>query len=244
MNETLIDAIELNNHEEVLYCLRNGADVNKAICCFNDRDGTRSFFYPLIHATARNNCDIVQTLLNAGANIHIRRENGDTPILVACIENNMEMIGILLNAGADVNDINLDGYNTLNTTTQCGCSQQTVHIARILLKLGVDVNHASDDGCTALHEVCFPETESEKAISLELMRMLLDNGANINAQDEHGDTALIQCAREGFTDGVKLLLEYKADMSLTDKEGKTALDHAKENGFADIENRLFFNVDF
>ena len=46
--------------------------------------------------------------------------------------------------------------------------------------------------------------------NVAMVRQLLDQGANINARDKHGDTALMAAAFEGHADVVKLLLEKGA----------------------------------
>lgn len=58
------------------------------------------------------------------------------------------------------------------------------------------------------------------------MRVLLLHGADVDALDEHGQTALMIAAQHGEFECVRLLLEAGADRALKDKRGKTALDHA------------------
>lgn len=57
-------------------------------------------------------------------------------------------------------------------------------------------------------------------------KLLIDHGANINAQDERGWTALHFAARCGHKQLAKLLLNDKADHRLCDTDGSTALDVA------------------
>ena len=57
----------------------------------------------------------------------------------------------------------------------------------------------------------------------EIVKSLLEAGANPNAEDKDGDTALIEAAKKCKTEVVKLLLEAGADIEAKDKEGKTAL---------------------
>jgi ankyrin repeat protein len=70
--------------------------------------------------------------------------------------------------------------------------------------------------------------ENEKLIKaakegrLEEVTRLLDRGADINAKDKDGDTAIIGAAFWGHLDVVTLLLEKGADINAKNKDGETA----------------------
>ena len=57
-----------------------------------------------------------------------------------------------------------------------------------------------------------------------LVKMLLDAGAEINAQTNDGETALMTAARWYNRKTIQLLIENGADVDIKDNEGKTALD--------------------
>ena len=58
-------------------------------------------------------------------------------------------------------------------------------------------------------------------------------GADVNAKDEHGGTALISAAGGGHTEMVKILIDKRADMNVMEKYGNTALICAAKNGRTD-----------
>jgi ankyrin repeat protein len=69
------------------------------------------------------------------------------------------------------------------------------------------------------------------------VRLLLEKGAEVNAQAENGLTPLMVAAIAGRKDTVKLLLEHGADAGARDQEGKKALDLAKPDD--ELMNLLF-----
>ena len=58
-------------------------------------------------------------------------------------------------------------------------------------------------------------------------KYLLERGADINAQDGDGRTALIVAVIGGHDDTVKLLLHWRADVNVIDAAGRTALAEAR-----------------
>jgi ankyrin repeat protein len=59
---------------------------------------------------------------------------------------------------------------------------------------------------------------------------MLDAGADIDARDEHGQTALMNAARDGHTDMVRLLVSRGADLNHTAKYNLSAIMLAVING--------------
>ncbi|VEN64744.1 unnamed protein product [Callosobruchus maculatus] len=93
------------------------------------------------------------------------------------------------------------------------------------LKRGdVDQRHT---GYTALHYAA-------RNGQLDVCKLLIENGANINAVTNGGVTALSRAASTGNKDIVEYLLSKDADPFVKDSDGKTALHKAAENGHAHI----------
>ena len=66
------------------------------------------------------------------------------------------------------------------------------------------------------------------------VKALLDKGADVNAKDKYGDTALMGAAEAGNTDVVRVLLDKGADVNAKSKDGVTALMYAKEKNHTKI----------
>lgn len=64
----------------------------------------------------------------------------------------------------------------------------------------------------------------------DVAKFLLQNGADIDAQNAKGETALIFGAKGGSEAYVELFLVYGANQSIMDNEGKTAEEYAIDSG--------------
>ena len=68
----------------------------------------------------------------------------------------------------------------------------------------------------------------------DMVKLLLEAGADVEARDEFGDTALHEAAKRGHAAVVKLLLEAGADMEARDESGDTALHEAVSDSWVRI----------
>lgn len=71
-----------------------------------------------------------------------------------------------------------------------------------------------------------------------MVKLLLAKGANLEAMDKIGNTALTKAVTDGNTDMVKLLLENRAITGARDKSGETPLISAVDQGKSDIAKML------
>lgn len=72
----------------------------------------------------------------------------------------------------------------------------------------------------------------------DVMRVLLENGSDINARDPWGRTALMIVAKAGDEDAFRLLLDWEADIHARDDRGFTALMYAAWQGHIEIVRAL------
>eukprot|EP00088_Acartia_fossae_P045502 TRINITY_DN4901_c1_g2_i2.p1 TRINITY_DN4901_c1_g2~~TRINITY_DN4901_c1_g2_i2.p1 ORF type:complete len:139 (+),score=13.47 TRINITY_DN4901_c1_g2_i2:245-661(+) len=64
---------------------------------------------------------------------------------------------------------------------------------------------------------------------IEVVKYLIDHGANVNKQARNGRTPLHWSAMKGHVDILEYLLDHRADVSIKDDEGCTALALARLN---------------
>jgi hypothetical protein len=102
------------------------------------------------------------------------------------------------------------------TPLMMACLRGQADVARKLIARGADVNKT---GWTPLH---YAATKGH----VEIIRMLLDESAYIDAESPNGTTPLMMAAMYGTPDAVKLLIDEGADPTLKNQLGLTALDFA------------------
>ncbi|HEY9231514.1 MAG TPA: ankyrin repeat domain-containing protein [Blastocatellia bacterium] len=121
----------------------------------------------LMYAAKEGHADIVQELLNAGAKLDAKDNDGDTALMYAAIDGRVDVVRALFNAGANVNAVNNRGDTPLLAAALRGRTE----VVRLLLVAGdADVNAKNQKGQTALS---LAEAEGHR----EIVRLLKDAGA-------------------------------------------------------------------
>jgi len=153
--------------------------------------------------------EIVEFLLEHGADPNIRDKYGSTPLLYAAMFGNSKVVEVLLEHGADPNIRNKNGFTPLHYAAAFDYPK----IVETLHKEGL-----SDDDITPLKaaaEFNYPE----------VVKLLLEHGANPNIQDyKYGWTPLHFAVSLCHVDVARVLLDHGADPTIRDNEGRTPLD--------------------
>jgi uncharacterized protein len=98
---------------------------------------------------------------------------------------------------------------------------------------GANANITDRSGKYALYIAATHDNENKKMI-----RLLLEEGADIDAQDYTGQTALMGACEWGRDRSIEILLDYSPDVDLQDKKGWTALMYAVEQGYPPIVDMI------
>ena len=123
-----------------------------------------------------------------------------------------------------------DGVNLGDTGLHQGTIYGHDNVVRIFLEKGIDVN-IRDGACTKSTALMNAAVWDK----ISCLNILLENGADPDLKDGyHGWTALMNAARNNYSDIVGELLKWKADDMLRNNQGQTVLQLAEENGIQDV----------
>lgn len=182
------------------------------------------------HAVANDDDRRVKSLLMRGLDPNlIEAERNDTGLILALRENAMKVFAVLLNAdGIDIEAKSRNGDNAL----MIACYKGNKPAVEALLRKGAEVNRP---GWTALHYAAAIGNN-------EIVQLLLDKSAYIDAESPNKTTPIMMAAREGHIYTVKLLLDEGADAALKNELGMTAIDFARNHGYQDIVEGLTYRL--
>lgn len=170
-------------------------------------------------------------LLAAGANPNARDPKSGRTLLMH--SDNAAMAQLLLAHGADPTLADHQGATALHYVV---CSPEALKIIPHLLAKGADVNARatgwSQETPFMMAQKLFFNHKSVQGA--KVMRLLAQNGADINAADENGYTVLISAVVNDKPELVRLMIELGADINQAAKDGLTAMHWALELGFVDI----------
>ncbi|XP_073329538.1 uncharacterized protein ankrd50l isoform X2 [Pagrus major] len=214
--------------EVVSLLLERGADPG-----YRDQDGMT----PLLLAAYEGNHDIVELLLEAGADVNetaspdgnVSAAAAVSPLLAAAAMGHMKTVSRLLYWGAAVDAIDCEGRTALCLAAARG----SVEVVRALLDRGLDENHKDDLGWTPLHAAACEGHRSVCAALTEQGSM-----ARIGEMDIEGRTPLILAAQEGHWSTVRLLLEKRSPIDHRAYNGHSALSAALLEGHAEVAELL------
>jgi ankyrin repeat protein len=172
----------------------------------------------------------LKILADKGANPN-RLSNGISPLSRAVDKENLASAAMLVRLGANPSTPNKDGIIPL---------YQAVKLNHAVLA-GVLLHRSEQAGEDANWHTPVGETLINMAVASEntdLLRVLAEKGANVNAIDYLENTPLHLAAERGMTDAVDILLAHGAYVDAINIMGSTPIMAAAQRGHTDIANTL------
>jgi ankyrin repeat protein len=179
-------------------------------------------------AVAASDALAVNGFLAGGMDVNAKDQNDDTALTVSADRGDLPMVNVLLNGGADINAKGRNNWTAFLLALQSDRNE----VSDVLLtqpKLELEVQTPA--GMTALMLAVWHKRP-------DVVRKLLQRGANPNHQDHDGDVALHGAAWFGQTTILGLLLDAKADPNVKNKLGGTPLMWAASYGQDEIVRML------
>ncbi len=228
----LVWAVQENHADAAQVLIAHGAEVNARTSPLErakDRFGLEGVltilphgsWTPLMYAARQGSTDAARVLIESGAELNVTDPDSTTALMIAIINGHYDTAELLAEKGADPNITDTTGTAAL-------------YAAVDMNTLGEVYGHPA-------------RPNSSKATALDLMKVLLEHGADPNArlksttlQRAHtpgefllgeGTTPLMRAAKNGDTPTLRLLLSHGADFNARQKNGTTALMFASGQGY-------------
>jgi ankyrin repeat protein len=251
---TLVDAVKAGNRDAVRALLKQSP--GRTVVNAPEVDGTTSLHW----AVRADDQEMVQLLLQAGANAKAANRYGVIPLTLAAVNGSAAMIETLVKAGADVNAALPEGETVLMTAARTG----NLDALQALIAHGASVQ---------AKEQRFGETALIWAVAQNhapAIKTLVEAGAEVNGRSAPTSypklvgplqrltpgqcaggqglqvnclptgqwTPLMYAARQGAVEATRALMGVGADPDLTDPDGTTALVLAILNAHYDVASLL------
>ena len=186
----LLAAAEAGDADRVSRALEAGADLEQ-----RDARGRTA----LLVAASLDHVEVAEVLVAAGASADAADDERYTPWLVTGVTGSVAMLEALLPANPDLTRRNRYGGVAIIPASERG----HVDYVRRVARTGIDVNHVNDLGWTALLEAVILGDGGPR--HQEIIRILLDAGADRSLADNDGVTALEHARARGYTEIAALL---------------------------------------
>lgn len=218
LNQNEADFFSINNNGENAFDLvfDRGVEYTENIVTSelvdlrNSRENT-----PLFYAIDRGSPDIVQVLLDKGADINASNVNGETPLHQAITTDNIVISNMLISRGSNIEAKDKQDNTPLHHCVFWNASET----ARLLVDNGALIDSKNRSGRTPLHEAVLSEDRG-------IVTFFIRKGSNLNSRDNNGQTPLYYAVKNNQFDILSTLIDAGADVSLRDRQGNTILHAA------------------
>lgn len=223
--------LELCKHgtaQEINNAINDGANIYAS----DENNNT-----PLMTAAEFNTPDSIKTLINAGAMITHHNKEKYNALMKAAEFNNLDAVKMLIQD--NINESNIYG----DTALILAAGKNSPEVVIYLIKAGSNIDSQNDNLYKAVDmAINNPRMKDSKILDylltrelmkagnqdIESLKKYIESGANINAQDEKGNTPLMFAAMRRQKELFNFLRESGADMNIKNNAGFDAHDFARK----------------
>ncbi|MCS4159265.1 ankyrin repeat protein [Salinibacter ruber] len=185
-------------------------------------------------AVFRGDRSSVDALLSAGADPN-GSDSQRSPLAIASLLGHAEIVNSLLSAGANHRGGGITNDESAPVTADLPLKTALVEgqteVVERLLKAGSDPNVVFTSGEVSLPAIVQAAGYGDR----DILAALIEAGADVNATNDEGVTALIEASAEGHMEIVQMLLNHNADPTLkTNEEGVGPIEAANRNNNPEI----------
>jgi len=215
--------------------LNQYANEKQELMNAKDEDG----FGPLHCACFTKTKGIAELLIKNGADVHATSNEMATPLHISCYEGNQDVAETLIKNGANVNAKSSEELTPLHIA----CLMGHKNLVKLFIENGADIHALDENGNTPLHfasiggripDEDFDDEEFKEDFKAainpggykEIVTLLLENNAYINAQNIYGNTALHIASLTQDQEMIGLLIPAGASINIQNNDGDTPLDLA------------------
>ena len=236
LNEQLFNAVVQGNIGQIEELIVAGAEVNavdegeKAFSRLSALSNTRErgvveaaniqqLRLTPLHYAVLSGREMVELLIEKGANINMVSEDGPTLLhYAAAFSDKREVVELLIKEGANVDAVDDNGNTPLFSAALSGKRE----MVELLIEKRANVDAVNKVKNTPLHAAALSGKR-------EVVEFLIEKGANINAVNESKNTPLHAATLSGKREVVELLIGEGAHIDAIDDNGYTPLSWAAEH---------------
>ena len=188
-------------------------------------------FAPLQAALYKRHFGVANLLYGHGAVVEVRGLGEETPLHRACQLECVDVMQWLLDHGADPNARNSYGIIPLFY------AKWHLEAVQVLIEHNADINSQNDAGETTLNRI-FIHPAGLKENRADIVRRLLEQGADPNICSNDHSTPLHHASSDGSLEAARLLLSYGAKVDEKDGRGRTPFQLAASEEHDEITKLL------